>query len=94
MEKNEIAKLLVQRGYTENGANLVAQEILALHPSLVPLWEQWVGDPDACEDFEAEGYSIRFFMEKQRMAYPAALLTMDWLLKDPEEAKKAVKRPY
>ena len=94
MEKKEIAELLIQRGYTENGAHLVAQDILTLHPSLMPLWKKWVSDPEICQDFEAEGFSIRFFMEKQRMTYPAALLTIDWLLKDPEEAKKAVKRPF
>jgi len=91
MEKNEIAELLVSRGYSENNAKLVAQEVLTLHPSLQPLWEHWVSDPSACDDFEAEGYSIRYFMEKQRMTYPAALLTIDWFLKEPEEAKKAVR---
>lgn len=94
MEKNEIVELLVKRGYSENNAKLVAQEVLTLHPSLIPLWEHWVNDPSVCDDFEAEGYSIRYFMEKQRMAYPAALLTIDWFLKEPEEAKKAVKPAF
>ena len=94
MEKNEIVKLLVSRGYSENNAKLVAQEVLTLHPSLLPLWEHWVSDPSVCDDYEAEGYSIHFFMEKQRMTYPAALLTIDWFLKEPEEAKKAVKTAF
>ena len=92
MTKEEIIELLVQRGYMENNAKLVAEEILTLHPSLQPLWEHWVNDPTVCDDFEAEGFSIRFFMEKQRMAYPAALLSVDWILKEPEAAVKSIKK--
>lgn len=92
MTKEEIIELLVQRGYMENNAKLVAEEILTLHPSLQPLWEHWVNDPTVCDGFEAEGFSIRFFMEKQRMAYPAALLSVDWILKEPEAAVKSIKK--
>jgi hypothetical protein len=33
-------------------------------------------------------------MEKQRMTYPAALLTIDWLIKEPNKAKEALKERY
>lgn len=92
MTTAEIANLLVQRGYTEHNAALVAQEIPNLHPSLMPLWEQWVARPESCGDYAAEGYSVKGLMEQHRMTYPAALLTIDWLLKEPENAKASLKR--
>ena len=94
MKTEEIKKLLEARGYSQKNAGLVATEIQSLEPSLIPLWEKWAVDAKDCEDFEAEGYSIRFFMKKQRMTYPAALLSIDWLLKEPDKAKEALKERY
>ena len=94
MKTEEIKKLLETRGYSPQNAGLVAKEIQSLEPSLIPLWEKWAVDAKDCEDYEAEGYSISFFMEKQRMKYPAALLTIDWLLKEPNKAKEALTERY
>lgn len=94
MKTEEIKELLEARGYSPKNAGLVALEIQSLEPSLKPLWNKWVADANSCENYEAEGYSIKFFMEKQRMTYPAALLTIDWLVKEPNNAKKALKERY
>mgnify|MGYP003466774528 CR=1 FL=1 len=94
MKTEEIKELLVARGYSQKNAGLVALEIKTLEPSLIPLWEKWVANANSCENCEAEGYSIKFFMEKQRMTYPAALLTIDWLIKEPNKAKEALKERY
>ena len=88
----EIMNLLVQRGYTKHNAALVTPELQQLHPDLKPLWEQWLLHPEACDDYTVEGFSLKGLMEQQRMAYPAALLTLDWLLKDPENAKASLNR--
>ena len=51
----------------------------------------WI-EKGICKNFVSEGYSITDFMEKRKMKYPAALLTMDWLIKEPERAKESLKR--
>ena len=43
-------------------------------------------------DFAAHGYSVKDFVEKWQLTYPAALLTMNWLLKEPEEATVLLKQ--
>jgi len=94
MTNTEITRLLIHRGFTERNARLVASEINQLHPSLIPLWERWAKNASVCDDFSVEGYSIKSLMEKQRMTYPAALLTIDWLLKEPEKAKTSLRRHH
>ena len=94
MTNTEIIRLLIHRGFTERNARLVASEINQLHPSLTPLWERWAKNASVRDDFSAEGYSIKSLMEKHRMTYPAALLTIDWLLKEPEKAKTSLRRHH
>ena len=44
------------------------------------------------EYYAVEGFSILEFMSLYNMAYPAALLTIDWLIKDPQTATTAIKK--
>lgn len=90
--ENQIKQILIDRGYNERNATLVAQELTRLATPLQPLITKWLDDEQRLEDFEAEGYSISGLMQKRGMTYPAALLTIDWLLKEPEEAKLSLKR--
>ena len=41
-------------------------------------------------DYAAEGFTLLELKQKFEMTYPAALLTIDWLLKEPDMAKKAI----
>lgn len=89
--KNKIYSTLIENGYSEKSANLVTEDLLhlstPLNEYLVDLIEKGI-----CKNFVSEGYSITDFMEKRKMKYPAALLTMDWLIKEPERAKESLKR--
>ena len=85
--ENQIKQILVQRGYDNRSAQMAAHELIQLEVSLQPL-----DDAECKTDFEAHGYSITSLMEKRRMTYPAALLTIDWLLKEPEKAKLSLSR--
>lgn len=92
MTTNEITEILMCRGYSKSSASLVASEIQKINASLIPLWEAWLEDENNCQDYKSEGYSISYFMKSRHMKFPAALLTIDWLLKEPKNALTALKK--
>lgn len=90
--ENQIKHLLIDRGYNERNAKLVAHELTLLAAPLQPLLSQWLDNEQCMVNYEAEGYTIIALMQERGMTYPAALLTIDWLLKEPEEAKLSLSR--
>lgn len=92
MDKLEILEILMQRGYTQRNASLVAEEMVNIAPQLQQYLEAWLMDKSYNENYEVEEYSLRRLQEERRMNYPAALLTMDWLIKEPEAALRSLNR--
>lgn len=88
--KDIIKAKLLEQGYDAKSATLVASELTKIEPSLELLLNDWLGGKET--DFEAEGYSISGLMKSRRMTYPAALLTIDWLLKEPSLAQVAISK--
>lgn len=91
MNKDQIKEILIGRGYPEVAAEVVSGELLLVKDELKPLLEGWLGN-EVEADFAAHGYTLLRLMASRGMTYPAALLTMDWLLKEPEIAKQAISR--
>lgn len=89
MNTNDIIKLLMQQDYTEKEAIVTAQELSELSPQLEALFCQWVENGSE-GDYTAEEFTLLELKKKFDMTYPAALLTIDWLLKDPQVAKVAI----
>lgn len=89
MDTKDIIKKLTESKCSEKQAPLVASELQHLDARLMPLLKAWVEDGKE-KNFEVEGYSVVYFKEKLRMTYPAALLTIDWLIKEPVVAKEAI----
>ncbi len=87
-----IKQILIQRGYPENAAVLVAEKLSMISPRLKPALDTWLrtgAEPEEC----AEGFSTKNLMKKQKnMKYPAALLSIDWLLRDPHIAKPIIEK--
>ncbi len=88
--KDIIETKLKEQGYDSKSASLVAAELLKVDCSLNSLVEDWLNDKQT--DFEAQGYTISGLMKSRGMTYPAALLTIDWLIKEPEKAINSLKR--
>ena len=84
------AKKLTEQGYQSKMAEMVAKELMNIDNSLSMHVVSWL--KDECADFESHGYSIAGLMKERNMTYPAALLTIDWLIKDPENAKKSLEQ--
>ena len=83
-----IAKKLASQGYTSKAASMVAAEIVKVDNGLNPLVEKWLNGEEV--DCESHGYSIFGLMKSRGMTYPAALLTIDWLIKEPEKALESL----
>lgn len=92
MEKDYIYNVLLERGYDEKSARLVAPELMALNHPLDAYLEKWMQNESDISDYDAHSYSIKQLMDERNMTYPAALLTMDWLMKEPEAAVASLKR--
>ena len=90
--KQEISQELLERGYERKMAELVASELILLSDKLHDLLNAWIDNPLNVGDFSREGFSIIGLMKDRKMQYPAALLTMDWLLKEPDKALLSLKR--
>lgn len=91
MDKNNVIKILTGReGYTPKRAILLANECQNISEELLPLFEKWLQDASTKEDFTVQGYSLLNMMQQREMHYVAALLDMDWLIKEPEKAKPVI----
>lgn len=90
MDKETMMKILEQKGYDKKSASLVANDLMQLESPLSDYLGQWV-ERDTITDYIVDGYSIVNLMQERSMTYPAALLTMDWIIKEPEKALKSLK---
>ena len=89
MDKVKIVETLKQRGYDEKSANLVANDLLELKSPLDKYLQEWIDD-GIIRDFKTNNYSITCLMKDRSMTYPAALLTIDWIIKEPDKALKSL----
>ena len=78
----------------ESQAILLREDILALDGDLKTIFDKWLEDITCTANYEAHGFSIFILMKKYKMTFPAALLTLDWIIKEPEIAIKAIKASF
>ena len=91
MEKS-LKELLVERlGYSEQDVPLLESQLKGLHELLLPLYQRWVETGQSSDSRQYEGYSLNSLQADYGMNFIAALLTLDWLLKEPEQARQALR---
>lgn len=87
-----IKKILIDRGYPEKPAILVAEKLAHISSSLKPALDTWLKDGKETDE-TAEGFSTSSLMAKKPgMTYPAALLSIDWLLREPQKALAIIEK--
>lgn len=90
MTNQNIEKSLVERcKYTEKQASLLVKELMQVDLRLIPVLNKWVDDGIET-DFNVYGFTLLEIKSRYNMTYPAALLTIDWLVKDPKVATEAI----
>lgn len=82
---------LIETGFDVNSASILSENLLQLDSSLRPLLSAWLESGEE-KDVETEGYSVKKIMSEFGMQYQAALLTIDWLIKEPKIAQEALKK--
>lgn len=87
-----IRELLMSRvGYSEQDADLLSNDLEQLDLALIPVMNHWI-DVGTCTDAtEFSGYSIDSLCSEFEMNFIAAILTLDWIIKEPELALSALK---
>ncbi|MBO7489489.1 MAG: hypothetical protein J6T88_04340 [Bacteroidales bacterium] len=85
MDTTEIKKILIKRGYQEKLAEVVAKELMTIDNRLVKPLSIWLEKGEESE-VVIDDVSLKKLMFEKKMKYPAALLTMDWMYKEPEVA--------
>ncbi len=81
------AILINELKYTEYVAETTARDLVNLQPQLKPALDKWIADRTTT-DITVESFSALQLMSDKGFTYPAALIAMDWLLTEPEAAKK------
>lgn len=84
-------KTLVERGYKADAAKLLSASLSKINGELQPLLDSWIKD-ESEGDIIVEGISLLDLKKKHNLKYPAALLSMDWLIREPEKAKAAINK--
>ena len=85
-----IHKTLLESGYDEKAARMVLPDLLGLSEPLKSLLKAWLENEKQHSDYTVAGFSVSEMQKERGMNYPAALLTIDWLIKDPENAKRSL----
>ena len=87
MKKNIVNILMTELNYSEHVANVTADDLLNINPQLQPALQSWL-DTRTVTDIQVHGFSIKQLMEQRKYTFPSALISIDWLLAEPEIAKK------
>ena len=85
-----VYKTLLERGYDEKTARMVSPDLLDLSEPLKNLLKAWLENEKQQSDYAVAGFTVSEMQNERGMNYPAALLTMDWLMKEPEKAKRSL----
>lgn len=89
----DIKTILIDKyGYSEQEAKAVESDLSALDERVAKIFEAWKTDGAESSDIEFNGYSVDSLRADYGMNFFAALVTLDWIAKDPESALCALRQ--
>lgn len=91
MTQDSIYNNLITKGYPEKAASILAEDLIRISTVLEPCLHSWMESGEEV-DYCVDGFSIKGLMQKYQLQYPAALLSIDWVIKDPTTAIAAINR--
>jgi hypothetical protein len=87
-------RLLSDFRYPQPGAQLIASKLIACDLSIQKaFWEWWQSGVIPLK-LEVAGFSMERLIREHEMKPIAAFLTLDWLLREPEKAKKSLQKGH
>lgn len=88
-----VTRLMADYGYPRNGAQLVALKLGQLQVPLAKQVEKWWVTHEPIM-LEVEGHSVETLKRDHGLNDIAAILTLDWLIRDPNGAQAALARGH
>lgn len=84
--REKIKNILIDEyDYSDHVAGVTADDLINILPQLQPALQEWV-DSRVITNVEVEGFSINQLMERD-YTFPSALISLHWLLTEPDVAK-------
>lgn len=77
----------------EKRAAVIENYLKEISPELAPLLDKWLRDGHCEDDTQYHGCSLNQLIRDKGLRFTGALLTLDWIIKDPEAALKALAQP-
>lgn len=84
-------RLMAHHDYNVREAASAAAKLSALQPALQEPFEHW-WKTGKLPELNVEGFTAQELIEERGMTPPAAILVLDWLLREPTVARLALQR--
>ncbi len=82
--------IISRTGCSSQEASQIAAALKTLSPELKPHLKAWLKDEAYTFSDNYGGYSLEKLMDDFGMTFTGAILTLDWLIREPENAKEAL----
>ncbi len=94
MHKEEFIEWLVKDlGYPQKGAEIIYSQYLSADKKIQEALRDYKTN-GIVTTLEIEGYSVKSLQEDHNMNVIASILTLDYLLKDPQKAIRSLKKGH
>ncbi|MCR5024065.1 MAG: hypothetical protein K6A90_07010 [Lachnospiraceae bacterium] len=90
MRMTIIEKIIKKNHCSKTDAAEIADGVRWLDDKLKPIFDAWINDKPYT-DISISGYSIESLINDYDMEFTGALLTLDWICKDPNMAISALR---
>ena len=91
MNRDRIIMILCAQDYPDYMLEQTADKVERMDERIKNVFEEWV-ENGTIPTLEIEGWNYNSLISKFKMRPVAAFLALDWLMRDPEKASKALKR--
>jgi len=91
--QNFLPRMIDEFGYSEESAAEIIEDLSNCSEQIRSAFLHW-WNTGVLPDIEIEQYNVSRLKKEYGMNPIGALLSLDWLLKEPDEAKAALKRGY
>ena len=89
MERTEIIRILKEEGYPDFMLEKTADKIEAFNPDMATGFSEFCIQ-GTIPEIEVEGYNYKSLVEEYGMKPVGAFITLDWLVREPDNAKNAL----
>ncbi|MFA6184379.1 MAG: hypothetical protein WC682_04755 [Parcubacteria group bacterium] len=89
-----VFRLISEFSYSEKEARQAAQDLLKSDPKVKGAFDVWWDTGVFDDALECEGYTLDKLIKEHSLMPVAAFLTLDWLIKEPEKAKRFLEKGY